>query len=84
MLSTTDRAMHSDSTVLVAMVDCNLDTHKTRHPASSIMYPVQDLTESGLVANSIDQLLANAASTQTCKVMSVSYTHLTLPTILLV
>ena len=58
-----ERAVYLDFIVDVAIQGCNLEHQTTGHPRTSIMYPVQDLTESGLVPNSVPQPLAKAAST---------------------
>jgi hypothetical protein len=61
--SAMERAVYSDSIVLVAIVDCNLDTQSTGQPATSIMWPVQDLTDSGFVPHSDPHPHAKAALT---------------------
>ena len=60
-----DREVYSNSMVNVAIETCNLEHHTTEHPMTSIMYPVLDLTESGLVPYSVPQPYAKAASTNT-------------------
>ena len=60
-----DIAVYSDSIVLVATVDCNLDTQITGQFAMLIIYPVLDLTLSGFVPSSVPHPQAKAASTYT-------------------
>ena len=45
--SAIDSAVYSDSMVLVAIVICIFDTHKTGQLVILMIHPVQDLTQSG-------------------------------------
>ena len=58
-------AVYSDSIVLVATVDCNLDTQMSGQSAMLIIYSVLDLTLSGFVPSSAPYPQAKAASTYT-------------------
>ena len=63
--SACESVIYSDSVVLVAIVICIVDTHSTGQLAISIMYAVQDLTQSGFALFSTPQPQANAVSTKT-------------------
>ena len=58
-----ERAVNSDSVVDVAIDTCNSELHTTKHPMTSIMCPVLDLTESGLVPYSVPKPHAKVALT---------------------
>ena len=50
-----DSAVYSDSIVLVAIVDYMTNTRKTGQLAILMIYPVRDLTQSGLALHSTPQ-----------------------------
>ena len=63
--STIDRAVYSDSIVLVAIVICIHDTHSTGQLAISRIFLEQDLTLLGFALHSSPQPQAKAESTKT-------------------
>ena len=58
-----ERAVYSDSMVDVAMDTCNLEHHTTKHPMTSMIYPVLDLTKSGLMPCRVPHPHAKTAPT---------------------
>ena len=60
-----DIAVYSDSMMDIAIETCSFEHYTTEHPMTSIMQPVLDLTESGLVPCSVPQPHAKAALTNT-------------------
>ena len=59
-------AVYYDSMVEVAIEVCNFEHQTTKHPITSMMYPVWDLTDSGfLVPYLVPQPQAKAMSTKT-------------------
>ena len=60
-----DNAVYSDSIVVDVVLRYRVVIWNTStlYPITSMMYPVQDLTESGFVPSLVPRPLANAAST---------------------